>query len=181
MSREPLPERPPLTASFLRRADFIRWAGMASIGLGVSILVGYAWVEYVNNPGISLVDGYWIGRVPWTPAGVVLVVAGTLAAQVGGAGIVLVLGDWMRRVLLIPILIAPLAWWVTALGVVPFPRFVGPDPVTLAYSLPQAAAVALILPALAVTALALVPMQPDRRVHLRAVHDSRDASRTGGD
>ena len=39
-------------ATFLRRADLLRWAGMASIGLGVSVLVGYAWVEYLNNPNI---------------------------------------------------------------------------------------------------------------------------------
>ena len=104
----------------------------------------------------------------------VLILAGSAATQLAGAAIVLVLGDWLRRLLLIPILIPPLAWWLTGLGVAPFPRFIGPDPVTLAYSLPQAAAVALILPALAVTALALVPVQPDRRVRLRAVHDARD-------
>jgi hypothetical protein len=161
-------------ATFLRRADFIRWAGMAGIGLGLAVLIAYAWVEYINNPGISLIDGYWIGRVPWTPAGVVLVLAGSVATQLAGAAIVLVLGDWMRWLLLVPVLIPPLAWWLTGLGTVPFPRFTGPDPVTLAYSLPQAAAVALILPALAVTALALVPMRPDRRVRLRAVHDARD-------
>ena len=161
-------------ATFLRRADLIRWAGMASIGLGLAVLIVYAWVEYINDPGISLIDGYWIGRVPWTPAGVVLILAGSAATQLAGAAIVLVLGDWLRRLLLIPILIPPLAWWLTGLGVAPFPRFIGPDPVTLAYSLPLAAAVALILPALAVTALALVPVQPDRRVRLRAVHDARD-------
>ena len=129
-------------ATFLRRADLLRWAGMASIGLGVSVLVGYAWVEYLNNPGISLVDGYWIGRVPWTPTGVMLILAGSVVTQIAGAVIVLVLGDWMRRLLLVAVLVPPLAWWLTALAVLPFPRFSGPDPVTLAYSLPQAAAVA---------------------------------------
>lgn len=174
---EPAPASQSRMATFLRRADSVRWAGMASIGLGISILIGYAWIEYINNPGLSLIDGYWIGRVPWTPAGVVLVLAGSLLTLTAGAGIVLVLGDWMRRLLLIPIVIPPLAWWVTALGVIPFPRFTGPDPVTLAYSLPQAAAVALILPALAVTALALVPLQPDRSVRLRPVHDARETVR----
>ena len=160
-------------ATFLRRADFIRWAGMASIGLGLAVLIVYAWVEYINNPGISLVDGYWIGRIPWTPAGVVLVLVGSVATQLAGGAIVLVLGHWMRRLLLIPVFMPPLAWWLTGLGLLPFPRFIGPDPVTLAYSLPQAAAVALILPALAVTGLALVPVQPDQRVRLRRVHDER--------
>lgn len=85
------PARRPRMATFLRRADFIRWAGMASIGLGLSVLVVYAWVEYVNNPGSSLVDGYWIGRVPWTPAGVLLILAGSVATLIGGAAVVLVL------------------------------------------------------------------------------------------
>ena len=166
-------------ATFLRRADLLRWAGMASIGLGVSVLVGYAWVEYLNNPGISLVDGYWIGRVPWTPTGVMLILAGSVVTQIAGAVIVLVLGDWMRRLLLVAVLVPPLAWWLTALAVLPFPRFSGPDPVTLAYSLPQAAAVALVLPAVAVTMVALVPLQPDRSVRLRPVHDARDVRPPG--
>lgn len=166
-------------ATFLRRADLLRWAGMASIGLGVSVLVGYAWVEYLNNPGISLVDGYWIGRVPWTPTGVMLILAGSVVTQIAGAVIVLVLGDWMRRLLLVAVLVPPLAWWLTALAVLPFPRFSGPDPVTLAYSLPQAAAVALVLPAVAVTMIALVPLQPDRSVRLRPVHDARDVRPPG--
>ena len=50
---------PPRMATFLRRADLIRWAGMASIGLGLAVLIVYAWVEYINDPGISLIDGYW--------------------------------------------------------------------------------------------------------------------------
>ena len=64
-------------------------------------------------------------------------------------------------------------------SVLPFPRFSGPDPVTLAYSLPQAAAVALVLPAVAVTMIALVPLQPDRSVRLRPVHDARDVRPPG--
>lgn len=173
------PAPPPRMATFLRRADLVRWAGMASIGLGVSVLMGYAWVEYLNNPGISLIDGYWIGREPWISVGVVLVLAGSVVALLGAAAIVLVLGDWMRRLLLVAVLVPPLAWWLTALAVLPFPRFSGPDPVTLAYSLPQAAAVALILPALAATALALVPTRPDRRVRLRPVRDGREMDRHG--
>lgn len=161
--------------ALLRRADIVRWAGMACIGLGLALLIVLAWVEYLNNPGISLADGYWIGRVPWTPAGIVLVLAGSVAALLGGIAVVLILGDWLRRGLLIPIIIPPLAWWATALAFVPFPRFAGPDPVTFAYSLPQIASVALVVPALAVTALALTPMQPDRRVRLRRVHDPNDS------
>jgi hypothetical protein len=143
--------------------------GLAAIGLGLSILLVYAWVEVVNTPGTSLVDGYWIGRVPWTPAGVVLVLAGSLAAVGTAAAIVMVRGDWVRRILVLPVAAVPVLWWATALGVVPFPRFQAPDPVTFAYSLPVTAALGLILPSLAAAALALVPIRPDSRFTMSPV------------
>ena len=66
---------------------------------GLAVLLAYAWYEYLTRPGISLVDGYWIGRVPWTPMGVVLVLAGTALGVVGGCAVIVVRGDWLRRVL----------------------------------------------------------------------------------
>jgi hypothetical protein len=50
-----------------------------SLGLmivGPSILLVYAWVEVLNNPGLTLSDGYWIGRTPWTPLGIVVALLG---------------------------------------------------------------------------------------------------------
>ena len=145
------------------------WLGTACIGLGLSTLLVYAWVEVVNNPGFSLADGYRIGRVPWTPLGVALVLAGNAVTVAAGAFAIIVHGDWLRRLLAIVVVLVPLAWWATAFGVIPFPRYRAPDPVTFAYSLPETAALMLILPALAMAVLRLAPIRPGP-VHLRPVH-----------
>ncbi|MGH2368683.1 MAG: hypothetical protein ACRDI2_10820, partial [Chloroflexota bacterium] len=120
--------------------------------------------------GISVVDGYWIGREPWTSAGVIVVLAGSALALLAAAAATMARGDWVRRVLLIPVLAMPILWWMTALGAIPYPRFDAPDPVTLAYSVPGGAAVALILPALGAAALALLPIGPDLRPRMRPIH-----------
>jgi hypothetical protein len=154
----------------LRRAEQLIWAGMAAVGLGLSVLVAYSWVEYLNNPGISIADGYWIGRIPWTPLGVVLVLAGTTASLLAGGGATLVRGDWVRRVLLVPVLAVPILWWLTAVGVIGFPQYVPVDPVAFAYSLPVPAVTMLVVPALAVAVLATLPEGVDLRIRWRPVH-----------
>jgi hypothetical protein len=164
----------------IRRAERLMWIGLAAIGLGLSVLLVYSWIEVINNPGLSLVDGYGIGRLPWIPIGISLVLGGGCAALAGGAAVIVVRGDWLRRILLVPIVLVPVAWWLTALGILAFPRFAGPDPVTFAYSLPETAAVALLLPCLAAAALAALPIGPDRRVRMRAVH-AADALAHPGD
>jgi hypothetical protein len=148
------------------------WVGLAGIGLGLSILLVYAWVVVMNNPGSTLVDGYWIGRVPWTPLGVVLVLAGSSVAVTAGVVAILVHGDWLRRLLAMAVVLAPIGWWAKALGILPSARYQAPDPVTLAYSLPETAALMLILPALAMAALRLAPIRPGP-VRLRPVHPNR--------
>jgi len=152
-----------------RRADLLMWFGLAGIGLGLSVLLVYAWVEVINNPGYTLVDGYWIGRAPWTPLGVVLVLAGSAIAVLAGAAAILATGDWLRRLLAILVALAPAVWWAMALGINPVPRFQPPDPVTLAYSLPEMAALLLALPAIAMVGLRLAAIRPGP-VRLRPVH-----------
>ncbi len=162
----------------MRRIERAFWVVLSGIGLGVAILLTAAWLEYLNNPGISIVDGYWIGRMPWTPIGVWLVIGGVSIGLLAATVAVALRGDWLRRVLIMPVLALPILWWATAMGIVPLPRYRAPDPVTLAYSLPEAAALSLILPALAAAVLALVSIRPDRRAHLRPVHEGIPA-RTG--
>lgn len=164
-------------STFLRRSDLAVWVGLSGIGLGASALLVYAWVEFLNNPGITLVDGYWIGRVPWTPAGVVLVLAGSGLALLAGAASVLLRGDWVRWLLLLPVLAAPILWWLLALGVLPFPRYQPIDPVAFAYSLPEDAALLLILPSLAIALLAFIPIRPNRRLLFRRVHPAEPTYR----
>jgi hypothetical protein len=161
----------------VRRAELAAWIGLSGIGLGLAVLLVYAWVEFLNNPGISLVDGYWIGRVPWTPLGVILVLAGSVLAVLAAATLVILRGDWVRWVVLLPILGAPILWWLLALRAIPFARYDEVDPVSFAYSVPEVAAVLLILPALLGAALAFLPMRPDRRVLFNRVHPAEPTYR----
>jgi hypothetical protein len=135
------------------------WARLA-LGLmviGPSILLVYAWVEVLNNPGYTLVDGYWIGRVPWIPLGLVISQVGAVGGLLAGAVAIAIEGGWWRRFLLVPSLAAATLWWLMALGVIPYPRFQGPDPVTFAYSLPTLAILLLLVPAALLTTLSLTP------------------------
>jgi len=160
----------------LRRST---WIGLAGIGLGTATLIVLAWVEYLNNPGMGLVDGYWIGRMPWTAIGVGLVIGGASLAVLASALLVALRGDWLRRLLVLPVLAMPLLWWATAVGVLPMPRYRPIDPIALAYSLPETAALALILPALAAAVLAFAPMRPDQRAHMRPVHSDAELAGRG--
>jgi hypothetical protein len=150
-----------------------QWARLA-LGLmvvGPSILLVYAWVEVLNHPGSTLVDGYWIGRIPWTPLGILVSLAGAVAGLVAGSLAILIEGGWWRRVLVVPSVAAGALWWLIALGVLPFtPRFTGPDPVTLAYSLPSTAALLVLMPAALLAILCLSPrLVREPRTRLRRV------------
>ena len=149
------------------------WARLA-LGLmvvGPSILLVYAWVEVLNNPGYTLVDGYWIGRVPWTPLGVLVSLVGGVLGLAAGSLAIAIEGGWWRRFLIIPSLTAGALWWLVALGVLPFiARFQGPDPITFAYSLPTQAILLAVMPAALLAALCLTPrLTPEARMRLGPV------------
>jgi hypothetical protein len=148
------------------------WARLA-LGLmviGPSILLVYAWVEVLNNPGYTLVDGYSIGRIPWTPLGLVISLVGGVVGLVAGSVAIAVEGGWWRRFLVVPSLAAAALWWLMALGVLPFPRFSGPDPITFAYSLPTQAILLVLMPASLLAALCLSPrLVSEPRTRLRPV------------
>ena len=137
-----------------------QWArlALALLVIGPSILLVYAWVEVLNNPGYTLADGYWIGRIPWTPLGIVIGLAGAVAGLIAGSVAITIQGGWWRRFLVVPSLAAAALWWLMALGVVQFiPRFKGPDPVTFAYSAPTQAILLVLMPAALLAALCLTP------------------------
>jgi hypothetical protein len=146
------------------------WARLA-LGLmivGPSIVLVYAWVEVLNHPGTTIVDGYWIGRLPWTPLGVLITLTGAVLGLASGAIAIALEGGWWRRALIVPAFVASAAWWLTGLGVLPYPRFHGPDPVTFAYDLPVAATLLVVMPAALLATLCLTPrMESAQRTRLR--------------
>lgn len=144
---------------------------LALLVVGPSVLLVYAWVEVLNNPGYSLVDGYSVGRLPWTAIGIVLALSGSVLGLAFGGLVVAIVGGWWRRLLIAPVGLAAALWWGVAVGVIPLPRFQGPDPVTFAYSLPTAAVLMALLPAALLALLALAPRPPQRpTMRLQPVH-----------
>ena len=138
--------------------------------IGPSVLLVYAWVEVLNNPGYTLVDGYWIGRVPWTPLGILISLVGAVAGLLAGSVAIAIEGGWWRRLLVVPSLGAGALWWLMALGLLPYPRFQGPDPITFAYSLPTQAILLLVMPAVLLATLCLTPpIVREPRTRLRPV------------
>lgn len=174
------PARSPLVDGAHRWATF----SLALLIIGPSILLVYAWVEVLNHPGLSLVDGYWIGRMPWTPVGIVVSLAGGVGGMLSGSVAIAAEGGWWRRALLAPAVAAALLWWSTAMGLLPYPRFHGPDPVSFAYSLPSVAALLVLMPAALLATLALTARLPGTpRARLRPVPspDARPASDEEGE
>lgn len=148
----------------------------AALLVGLTMLVAYSVAEAIANPGYSVVDGYWRGRLPWMGIIEATVVGGATATLITGLAIVLALGGWIRRLLSLPLLGLPALWWFAAYlraGIsggyclnCPPPAF---DPWAYAYSSPATAALGLVLPALAMAALAFTartepsPSATDRR------------------
>lgn len=137
-------------------------SGMAALLTlaGLAVLLVAALVEMATGqPGLNLVDAYWVGRLPWTPIGVGMVIFGASAALLLGT-----MAAWLgtgraARVLSVPALLAGAFWW----GVGSIGAYTGAccgrpawDPITTAYSSPAGAVVFLVVPAL-VLAVALRP------------------------
>ena len=152
----------------MQRSSFVATViGALAAVAGVLVLLSYATSEVLADPSLSLEDGYWIGRVPWTPMGVGLVVAGSTLAIVAGTALVLLRGGNIRRVTAVAACLPAAYWWL--LASVPLVAFGGawcgqptcPQPssdvITIAYSLPESTVFLLLLPALIVTTVALAP------------------------
>jgi hypothetical protein len=72
----------------VRQALRVAWwgtvAGIGALVIGLAVFFVYALSEVLANPGLSLVDGYWIGRLPWTGIGEGFTVIGATVAVVLG-------------------------------------------------------------------------------------------------
>ena len=139
-----------------RLASWTWWAtliGVIAALAGIAVLFVYALSEVLADPTLSLEDGYWIGRLPWTRVGVALIVFGATVALVAGALTAWIAGGAVRRVVTALAVAVGAFWWL--LATVPLVGMTGaccgprpdPDPLTIAYSLPQAVVALLLLPA----------------------------------
>jgi hypothetical protein len=140
----------------------------AAAVLGLVVLVIQAASEVLADPSLSLADGYWIGRLPWTSLGVGLAVAGATTTTLLGYVVVMTQGGLTRRVLGAIAVVPTAFWWTVELlqmqgvsGACPAGSCIRPwiDPITFAYSQPELAVVCLILPAVAIAALAMAPRE----------------------
>jgi hypothetical protein len=146
--------------------------------IGLAILLIAAIVEVTaGEPGMSIVDGYWIGRLPWTPIGVGMALYGATAAVVAGVTAAWLVGGGLARAVGTAAVLPVAFWW----GIAPMVGFSGAccgpppayDPITLAYSMPESAALLVVGPAVA-SALALWLDRPRRAS--RALPDYRTVS-----
>lgn len=148
-------------ADWLRR---LTAGAFALLAIGFGWLLAYVVAEALLGDGNgSLVDGYWIGRLPWMGVAETLIVLGATACAIGGAASVIVEGGWVRRLAVVPPVIVVGMWWLLAVAMstmravpcndCPAPT---PDPWAYAYSAPQTALLFLIAPSAVIALLALV-------------------------
>jgi hypothetical protein len=129
---------------------------------GAAILLVAAVVELATGQqGMSLVDAYWVGRLPWTPIGVGMVLFGATATVVVGSVASWLEAGWLRRVVSVGALLSTAFWWLTSpmLGMGgaccgPRPAY---DPITMAYSTSEFALQFVVVPAVVVTIAVLLP------------------------
>lgn len=157
----------PVRRSF-RLNEWATLGGLAATTVGLVVLFGQAFSEVLAAPGLSLVDGYWIGRLPWTSVGVTLAVIGATITVLFGTVTTWLAGGRIRRALSAVALLVAAFWWFVAMLPPRLGAFCascpppGPEPLTMAYSLPEMTAVLLLFPALVVGGLALSRHQADR-------------------
>ena len=153
---------------------FARWgtvAGLGALVIGLAVFFVYALSEVLANPGVSLVDGYWIGRLPWTGIGEGFTVVGaTVAVMLGTVTVWLGGNRWTRAIVLVPLAIAGSFWFA---AMMPPPGGAActdctaqvADPFAFAYSLPFLTVILLLLPAVTIAVLAFT----SRPVRARAL------------
>jgi hypothetical protein len=135
--------------------------GLLAAAAGLVILFAQAMSEVLAEPRLSLVDGYWIGRLPWTSVGVDLAVIGATIAVVFGTVTAWLAEGLIRRVVSGLALAVAAFWWFLAMLPPPQGAFCascpppGSDPMTMAYSRPETVVLFLLLPAAIAGAVAL--------------------------
>lgn len=145
-----------------RRARVVAGAlhavSITALAAGASVLFLMSMAASLNEYGrVSLVDGYWLGPLPWTTLGVGLTLFGATSTVAALAFIAWLTPGWPIRILATAAVLSVAFWWATAPmigmgGACCFPRppF---DPITVAYSAPTWAASLVVGPAVALAAV----------------------------
>ena len=157
------------------------WLRRLTAGAAALLAFGFAWLlAYVVGEALlgdgngSLVDGYWIGRLPWMGIAEMLVVVGATACALAGTASVIVEGGWVRRLAVVLPLVAVGMWWLLAMLMstmravpcIDCPPPV-PDPWAYAYSVPETTLLLLIAPSAIIALLALVRARSPEPVRTR--------------
>ncbi len=163
--------------TFLRRATLALDLSLGVVLAGLADLAISAWVEYLSHPGLTLLAAYQRGREPWTSIGIGAVIGGASVALAIGVLLAVIEGTWVRRLLAVAVLALGAAWWLTALGILRYPGFRGPDPVAFAFSWPREVIAALLLPTVVAALLVFTPHRERPTSRMAPIHpDERNRS-----
>lgn len=144
--------------------------GLIVLLLGMAALLLTGWIDYLRHPGTSPIDAYRRGTEPWTSISVAIALAGSLVTLLTGALVALLDGSWIRKLIVLVALGASAYWWLAASGVIPVPGYKPIVPVKLAYSLPETAALLVLLPAALAAAMALWPRRVIPSSRMAPIH-----------
>ena len=139
-------------------AGAVHALAITALAAGTSVLFFMSMAASLSEYGrASLVDGYWLGPLPWTTLGVGLTLFGATATVATIAVIAWLLPGWRVRVLAAAAALSVALWWATApvMGLsgaccLPRPAF---DPITIAYSAPGWTASLVVVPAVVLAAV----------------------------
>jgi hypothetical protein len=151
------------------RATLAAWSWRATIGGVVLIAAGAVAILVASiqgmalQPDMGLIDGYWVGLLPWMGVGTWLVPIGSLLAVAGGCVLLFASRPplLVRLVAIVPLAVALFWGFVTAaVDMAPHSRpgttTTSSDLATAFYSNPASSLLFLTVPAFVVVGLAIV-------------------------
>jgi hypothetical protein len=142
-------------------------AGLLVVAAGLAAILVASVQGMQLQEGLSLVDGYWVGLLPWIEVGTWLVPIGAVVAFTGAVAAIWLGGrDWAVRLATLPA-IAVALFWVLLIAIETVPRNAVDGSIsqasvaTAVYSNPANTVAFLLLPTAFVAALGRVSRRTD--------------------